>query len=872
MKKSTKLLLFVFAVSSFSLVSCGLNHINYNIETDVKKTQDTFVPKGDYEGGANLTYTQTPENHPATLRVAPTNQDLGEKGIYIRLKNNTGINTPINFFMNGTNGHRVGLIPNTELNVFDKEGASTGTIKTREFGNYFMLPADFDGFIYFDFKTNFASLGVDLWPGNNNTNMTYNSVFSLYFEVSTQYDAYANFILGDIFNDVSTLLDVSTLNNETFNNAFVKDYEGTYITINRLVQEFKPSGDKLGGANVTVTATTNDTRSYFYCFPQNSNGSGDGVYIRMTNNTNIVTPIEFYINSKQNHRVKLKTNETIFGFDKFGENKHELKTREFDSFIMLPAEFDGFIYIPYSALMDQDHNIWPDNSKTEMNYSEIYGFSFGIATKYDAYANFDIGDIITGSNVLLDTSEITQSKFGTYFAKDYLGEQFNFAQLDGYKVEQFDFDFSTVNYDGNYEMGANLHFKKASDANKFGVMKIKPTTTNMKDAIAFSFRLNNNDGVFPFLFNVVDKDGTSCGLGGEKIGSVYFVTNEKKVISNSWGGNPLSTFTPSSFDGNFVVPVTSLLDYANLDLENISHFEIRVAAFYDDPFNKTFGDVAFIKKDASYNKVLDCKNLNDEGFKDAYSIIEGEEYSFIKRFIPQTPCDWQGDVKILNSLKYENDEELKKEVTWNEGDNACSYSVLDDGMKVDIGPYETGHAYGSYMALKFGNNKVHNDYSFVKNDGEKTTNALGISMYVKNLSRREIGINLQFDELTSTTPERWIVKQYPAMYFAYDVKKDADYIYYAKSDQIQIPVGFEGYIRVPFTSYSVPDWCHGDNFTGTDDILNPANFSGEFFLTSDNIRYEDLSFFIKDVGCYFNETKAGSLFNKENTIKANMGL
>ena len=59
---------------------------------------------------------------------------------------------------------------------------------------------------------------------------------------------------------------------------------------------------------------------------------------------------------------------------------------------------------------------------------------------------------------------------------------------------------------------------------------------------------------------------------------------------------------------------------------------------------------------------------------------------------------------------------------------------------------------------------------------------------------------------------------------------------------------------------------------GVDTILNLDNFSGNFFLTSDNTRYEDLEYFIKNVGLYFNDTYKTTFLSKENTIKTNMGL
>ena len=95
-------------------------------------------------------------------------------------------------------------------------------------------------------------------------------------------------------------------------------------------------------------------------------------------------------------------------------------------------------------------------------------------------------------------------------------------------------------------------------------------------------------------------------------------------------------------------------------------------------------------------------------------------------------------------------------------------------------------------------------------------------------------------------------------------------MFYSKSDQVQIPVGFEGYIRVPFESYSVPEWNKGQE--GVDEVIDLDLFSGNLFFTSDNTRYEDLEYVIKDLGMYFNETRKGNMFDNSHTIKANMGL
>jgi hypothetical protein len=198
---------------------------------------------------------------------------------------------------------------------------------------------------------------------------------------------------------------------------------------------------------------------------------------------------------------------------------------------------------------------------------------------------------------------------------------------------------------------------------------------------------------------------------------------------------------------------------------------------------------------------------------------------------------------------------------------------MDDGMFVHIGPFETGHQYGNYMCLQMADTGAYTDrVVWSRTENAQKQLAKGITMYVKNLSRKEIGITLQFDERTSLgTLERWCIVGYPSMYYAWDVKTNAEYTFYCKSDQFQIPVGFEGYVRIPFEAYGVPEWC-STSTQGVDQILDVESFAGTFMLTSDNTRFEDLEFFIKNIGVYFNETTKSTLFDSSHSIKTNMGL
>ena len=638
-------------------------------------------------------------------------------------------------------------------------------------------------------------------------------------------------------------------------------------------------GDLNGGAQVSFASTTDDHASTFVLKFANGNQdlSGEGVYIRIKNLTTIETPILFYMNGTNGHRVQLKASASMKTYDANLANEATITTRSWPSYLMLPASFDGHLYVPYSILESMSSTSWGTNATTEMTYNSVYAMYFACSTQYDSYANFQIGDVFTETKKLYDGSEVTSGDFGNYFAIDWEGTYCTITQMAGGKSDTPAFDYSTVTYTGEYDKGAQYHLSgQASADSEFTAMNINfaEGERDFSGADDLVIRIKNLSADYPMILTICDGSGNTSAIATDTVSSIKFY--DGTTVSNGGaGGNPVSVKIPTSFDGHMIIPMSAFKGSASLS--DVRYLNVNIATYYDYGFNSVFGDIFALKEETKVlTSIVDVDALSDADFTAKYTLTGVTTYGIIDRYTIERPSSWIGDVKIIDSLNYKDDAELKKNITYDTGDNACTYSKQDDGMLVHIGPYETGHAYGSYMALGMFGKGVTTDRNvwYRTVNGEKEY-AKGITMYLKNLSRREIGINLQFDEKSTTSKgtstERWLVKGYPANYYAYDVKTGANYMFFAKSDQIQIPVGFEGYVRIPFESYEVPDWCHGDSFKGTDDVLNLDNVTGDFFLTADNTRYEDLEYFIKNVGLYFNKTTTG-LFDAATTIKANMGL
>ncbi len=637
------------------------------------------------------------------------------------------------------------------------------------------------------------------------------------------------------------------------------------------------AGDLNGGLDVECPLTSDDHLAEFRIqLPVDKQDlSGDGIYIRVKNLTTLgyASPVSFYVNSTNAVRWSLIINSSITLYDANLENPTTGSTRDWGSYLLIPNGFDGHIFIPYSSMQYYAHY----GTSSDFTKNSVFALYFGFSTQYDGADHFQFGDVFTDSMVNVDCSAYTDAEFNNIYIADNLGTYLTMTRLANEGGDDHDtFDYTSVDYTGELNKGATFARKATPESDVLASMKIAFTSSkDFSDADDVVVRIKNNANAnYPILIYLIDESGATLSSTAGKMTNVMFY--DTKIAAGVQGGNAASVKVPYGFDGNMIVPMSVFS--GTIDKTKVAAIKISFAPFYD-AVNYVFGDIFTLNETTStLTQIVDVSALTDSQFKANYTLVDDDSvaYGLISRYTESVPSSWIGDVKIIDSLNYATDDELKTNITWDSGDNVCSYNKQDDGMFVHIGPYEAGHTYGNYACLGMFDKGLTTDRKVMYREvNEEKEYAKGITMYLKNLSKREIGITLQFDELAThdkgKSYERWAIVSYPSIYYAYDVKKDANYTFYAKSDQIQIPVGFEGYVRIPFSSYSVPSWCHGTGYEGTDDVLNLDNFTGNFYLTSDTTRYEDLEFFIKNVGVYFNETSVG-IFDETHTIKANMGL
>lgn len=639
-----------------------------------------------------------------------------------------------------------------------------------------------------------------------------------------------------------------------------------------------------GGVKVSYTTASKDTRSTLLLKPTGSaDFSGDGIAIRIKNHIESGggSPFFVFLNETDSDRVQAgtgtSTSYTLYHLDGTQESQ---SYRSGDNAIILPASFDGYIYLPYQSFGYV--NGYGSGNGT-FDYSTVYGFYIEINTYYDAFSNFSLGGLEKLQNnvatTLLDPTTLNDYTYGNYYCKDYNGEYINLEHksVGGGEVTS-DVDYGKVTLDGELNKGLQVSYIGA-ESDLIAQFGIVPTIRNYgTDCDSLAFRIKNHTSIAtPITIGVKDRSAKTYSVNKTVGKNIFFKAKDNTLSINAWRSWDSAVVIPSGFDGWMIIPFAlfNTVTAANTSDVRSIVFSTSVFKSYDAFTILTFGDITIIKSDASLTKLLTPSTLTEAQFNATYVKNTNTEYIRFTRYEEQTlVAEREGDVKYLETFTHvKTDAELNGEFPVWTGGSTLTTTLVDTynnrkGMQVDIGAViPNNNIYGSINVFpKYYVSDWNNWADGGENHDQK---AEGVTCYLKNLSRKEIIMNLEFDEITKknnkNVTERWNV-QLGAMIMYYDINTNQEFIRMAKP-AIVIPVNFEGYIRIDFSQYSVPVWC-------TDGDLQldvSANMAG-MYVTTDCSNNEGLSFVISDCGIYFNKTEISSFFEEsENSIRSNMG-
>lgn len=243
---------------------------------------------------------------------------------------------------------------------------------------------------------------------------------------------------------------------------------------------------------------------------------------------------------------------------------------------VIPADFEGWLYLPYSSFSDTGSEIRIAIHKNAVNTGEIYIDSIQNYTEnpeVNLIENFDYGTDITSS--------IAQ------ISADYVVSGNNSLKISSQGMELDD------SYVDNYF-----------------IAKVTPYSTNRGNGIGYKFWIMNTAG------NDIKLDVRTEGGNQLKENSPYYLINTagdivgNKIVSNAEFYSRGIARIPAGFEGWMYIPVSSFTtDYMNVVTFSVNPLEVNNGALYVDSVMSYTENPEVLPYDANGDGKVDIRDL-----------------------------------------------------------------------------------------------------------------------------------------------------------------------------------------------------------------------------------------------------------------------
>ena len=143
----------------------------------------------------------------------------------------------------------------------------------------------------------------------------------------------------------------------------------------------------------------------------------------------------------------------------------------------------------------------------------------------------------------------------------------------------------------------------------------------------------------------------------------------------------------------------------------------------------------------------------------------------------------------------------------------------------------------------------------------------GVSFWARNDSDIEVSFNLEVDCKVGKISDRFNIKQGNRFYL-YDINTGKTTIYMTRPCAT-LPVGFEGWVYVPFNAFARADWSQN----GVTEFMGENSMVSYLAITMHAATYKDKPFSVNNFGGYTKVPSFESYYVKsENTIPGLLGL
>ena len=478
------------------------------------------------------------------------------------------------------------------------------------------------------------------------------------------------------------------------------------------------------------------------------------------------------------------------------------------------ADAEGMILLPLSSLSIVG---WGDQSATLSNVTSFFVETNGFYNWDFEFKAGDVGyyfdDPLQRGSMVKALDLTTGMKKGNSSASIFTLEFPESSTVNSINGMSAEYPFNK-GADGFNNSMAWVGTSAQDTADNWQTFRLQLPTTDLSGATYVAIQFKATAGA-PGITYGVESSGTRYSIVGSN-GEEICVMNEDGLISRAC----FITFDAATINGSYagclLLPV-KLLNRQFGDethtLETVNALVMTTNSKYNFNFELLYGEVGYYTgepcdSDFTYHRLAGL-NFGTEDYK--YSVTSDIAANRSSMYVYVTEQTHFGDTDI----EYTATGKIAGSIVPWQGGAAGTQEMTTDSygnaalLLTCTGPREGADAYTAFTIFD-GKHIEWEDYK-------------GITLWARNDSDIEVSFNLEIDVLSpyTTARGRFNITQ-GNRFWLYDVNTGEQTIYMTRPC-VTLPVGFEGWVRIPFTAFDQAEWSKTDSNYGV--------FERQYFMT-----------------------------------------
>lgn len=367
----------------------------------------------------------------------------------------------------------------------------------------------------------------------------------------------------------------------------------------------------------------------------------------------------------------------------------------------------------------------------------------------------------------------------------------------------------------------------------FQIFKVNfDTVTNLEDASYLAIQVNNVLGGPGLTYSLETAIG-EYSIAGVADGEKVYVINENGSIETA-ALVQFAAITATISGGVLLIPMEAFGPIGGaVSLEAVSALKVTTNRRYNYNFNITFGEIGFYKGEIGeatevFTKVFDLSVDKSAAWSKSGSVTN--EFEIVN---PRPERSIYGDsiITLTGTNK-----------------TSANFGIWTGGSYGSVTMVEDTYGDTAMQLMATGTNPEGDAYTAITIGGgyDNWDGLKGVTFWARNDSDKEISFNIELDCKINGITDRFNIKQGNRFYL-YDVNTKTTSIYMTKPTAT-LPVGFEGWVRIPFTAFFRADWSNN----GVTKELFMAEGAAVTYLaiTIHSPSYKNLPFSLNKFGAY----------------------